>query len=156
MNGGGGLKRHCLFHDGDWCTTSPTRFSSNIWRNYRPLTPHQQQEKKEKKHKISATIDGILESCLETFGYEAKSNDLAKFIEDHWVFCSIFIVFLFFFFEGNYSSFSRGITLWGNYRNFFFSFFPFLIIQFIIYDVEESPCSQRAKSVKSSFEMDAK
>jgi hypothetical protein len=28
MNGGGGLKRQCLFHDGDECMRSPTSFSS--------------------------------------------------------------------------------------------------------------------------------
>ena len=88
----GKKKTSRLFHDGECCTTSPTRFSSNFWRNYWPLT---------QKILLLQLIFrwGIFKYCLETFGFTESRKKVMIYREVRWrplSACSIFIVFFFF------------------------------------------------------------
>lgn len=112
MNGGGGLKRQCLFHDGDWCTTSPTRFSSTFDGTIDLSLPSSYKNCSCFNWFFRAAFSRVVWRRLDS----SKSHDLAKI---HWRPLSAAAFSLSSFREGNYSSFSRGITLRGNYWNFF-------------------------------------
>lgn len=97
--------------------------------------------------RISATIDGILESCLETFGYEAKS----WFSEIHWrplsvlqhFYCLLFFRGkLFIVFPGHNSLRKLSKLFFWSY-NLSFTMWKSLL------------AASENKSVKSSFGMDA-
>lgn len=77
MNGGGGLKRQCLFHDGDWCTTSPTRFSSTFDGTIDLSLPNNSKKMFLLQLIFRAAFSRVLWRRLCT----SKSHDLAKI---HW------------------------------------------------------------------------